>query len=69
MSTQARQARQAREHASTSSTRARQARDLADSFLSVNIEIVKGNKTKTCINKSFDVIIIRILLAFTVQDF
>ena len=40
-------------------------------FLSMNIEIVfKGNKTKTCVNKSFDIIItkytLRVLSAFTV---
>ena len=39
-------------------------------FLSMNIKIVsKGNKTKTCVNKSFDVIIkytLHVLLAFTV---
>ena len=39
-------------------------------FLSMNIEISKGNKTKT---KSFDVIITKytlcVLLAFTVYDF
>ena len=40
-------------------------------FLSMNIKIVsKGNETKTCIDKSFDVIITKytllVLLAFTV---
>ena len=40
-------------------------------FLGMNIEIVsQGNKTKTFVNKSFDVIItkytLRVLLAFTV---
>ena len=40
-------------------------------FLSMNIKIVyRGNKTKTCVSKSFDVIITKytlcVLLAFTV---
>ena len=40
-------------------------------FLSMNIKTVsKGNKTKTCVNKSFAVIItkytLHVLLAFTV---
>ena len=43
-------------------------------FLSMNIEIVsKGNKTKTCVNKSFGIIITKytlgVLLALTVYDF
>ena len=43
-------------------------------FLRMNIEIVsKGNKFKTCVNKSFGIIItkytIGVLLAFTVYDF
>ena len=40
----------------------------------MNIEIVsKGNETKTCVNKSFGIIITKytlgVLLAFTVYDF
>ena len=40
----------------------------------MNIEIVsKGNKTKTCVNKSFGIIITKytlgVLLALTVYDF
>ena len=47
---------------------------LFPAFLSMVIEIVsKGNKIKTCFNKSFDIIITKytlyVLLVFTVYDF